>query len=483
VRDLRQLKADLAEIERLEAKQRSESLLAYVLASDPTYLAGWVHEAICAKLEQFSADVRAERSPRLMLTMPPRHGKSFIASERFPVWHLGRAPHHRVVIASYGQELANTASRRARSLASQAMTRRTFPRLRVDGARRAMNDWETTAGGSMRAVGLGAGITGHGGHVIIIDDPIKGAEAAASPAIRAKVWDWYTSDLYTRRMPGAGILVIQTRWHDDDLAGRLLRAIDQDPMADRWEVINFPAIAEDDEPRRRRGEALHEARFPLDELVKTRGTVGPRTWASLYQQRPVPDGGAIFRREWFRYYREIPARDKRSRLIQSWDTAQKAAQHNDFSVCTTWLEVEQLLYLLDVYRARLTYPQLRHQVVAQADKWRDLDLGPDAVLIEDKGSGTDLLNDLKADRTFRYSLIPIEPIGDKVLRADREAPAFEAGRVYLPERHSGLAELEHELVTFPAAAHDDQVDSVTQALRYFRERRRGADYARRMAQL
>ena len=229
-------------------------LLPFVERFNPEYNAGWVHKDICRRLEQFSKDVVDKKSPRLMLFMPPRHGKSTLASVAFPAWHMGRNPDHEFISCSYSGSLAMGFSRKVRQLLREPTYKTAF-KTRLDPDSQSAEAWLTTAGGGYVAAGVGGGITGKGAHILVIDDPVKNRDDAESQNNRDSNWDWYTSTAYTRLAPGGGVLVILTRWHDDDLAGRLLRAGTEG--GDEWEVVSYPAIAEEDEQFRQAGEALH----------------------------------------------------------------------------------------------------------------------------------------------------------------------------------------------------------------------------------
>lgn len=277
---------------------------------------------------------------KLMIFCPPRHGKSQLATIRFPAWTLERWPHKRVIIGSYNATLAESFSRMTRRLCA--------PRMLLSDERAAVSDWETAAGGGMRAVGVGGGVTGRGADLIVIDDPVKSREEANSQAYRQRVWDWYRDDLYTRQEPGAAIVLILTRWHMDDLAGRILES----PEGSEWTIVRLPALAEPNDPLgRAEGQALWPERYDEDELARIRATLGS-SFEALYQQRPSALEGAIFRREWWRYFREQP---KFTRIVQSWDTAFKAGQDNDYSVCTTWGEADNGYYLLDRWKRRVEF--------------------------------------------------------------------------------------------------------------------------------
>ena len=250
-------------------------LLPFVERFNPDYQAGWVHKDICQRLEQFSRDVAEKKSPRLMLFMPPRHGKSTLASVAFPAWHLGRHPDHEFISCSYSGSLAMGFSRKVRQLLREPTYKTAF-QTRLDPDSQSAEAWLTTGGGGYVAAGVGGGITGKGAHVLVIDDPVKNREDAESQNNREANWDWYTSTAYTRLAPGGGVLVILTRWHDDDLAGRLLKAGSEG--GDEWTVVKYPAIAEEDEDFRDQGDALHPERYDAKSLKQIRWTkrlVGP----------------------------------------------------------------------------------------------------------------------------------------------------------------------------------------------------------------
>jgi predicted phage terminase large subunit-like protein len=301
-------------------------------------------------------------------------------------------------------------------------------------------------GGSYYAVGIGGGLTGRGFDLGIIDDPTKDAEEAQSANIREKVWEWYRTVFRTRAAPGAAVIVVMTRWHHDDLVGRLLRLAAEDPQADQWEVLHLKAITD--------GQALWPERYPIEALEGIRTTIGSLAFASLYQGEPEIEGGNIVRREWWRYYRELP---KCTRIIHSWDTAFKGGKTDDWSVCTVWGESETGYHLIDLWRGRVEFPELKRQVVALNDRDR-----PAAIIVKDAASGQSLIQELR--RGTRLPVLPVRPDRDKVRRLTAVTPLIEAGRVLLPERAPWLADYVDEMSAFPNGEHDDQVDSSSQAL-------------------
>lgn len=461
---------DYEDEDALRATLARGCLAGFIDYTMPGYQMGWVHESICRELDSFLDSVLKKKSPRLMITMPPRSGKSELATRRFPAYAFGRNPDITVISTSYGADLSSRMNRDVQRIMDDEVYTGLFPGSRLSGKNirtvaggnylRNSDIFEIVGhGGSYRSAGVGGGITGMGGDILIIDDPLKDRAEADSPTIRNKVWDWYTSTLYTRLAPGGGILLIQTRWHMDDLAGRLLEA-ERAGDGDSWRVVNFPAIAERDEEHRKTGEALHPERYPLEQLLAIKSALGSRDWEALYQQKPVPDGGAIFRKEWVRYYlpKDLPARF--AKTVISWDMTFKDSEDSDFVVGQVWGKRGADCYLLDQVRGRMGFTATLAAFGALAEKW------PLALekLVEDKANGPAVIDSLR--RTVP-GIIPIEPDGGKTARAHAVTPLFESGNVHIPHPslYPWVGDYEAELLQFPAAAHDDQVDATTQAIR------------------
>jgi predicted phage terminase large subunit-like protein len=402
--------------------------------------------------------VERGESRRLLLFLPPRHGKSMTGTQLFPAWYLGRHPNRSVITATYAQELSDDFGRRVKNLVTSPLHQAIFPGCRLSGDSASMRRFSTTAGGSYYAVGRGGPITGRGCDLLLLDDPIKDREEANSETIRRALHEWYSHVAYTRLQPGGAIVLIETRWHMDDLAGWLLR----EHLDERWEVVSLPAIAETDEDFRKVGSALWPERFPLLTLEQIRSSVGSAAWASLYQQRPAAAEGAIFQRAWWQFY-QPPLSIHFTRRVQSWDTAFKGGAENDYSVCTTWGVAEGGYYLLHLWRGRVEFPRLKQIFLTLAGEWK-----PSAILVEDRASGQSLIQELKAGTSLPVLAVKVDT--DKVTRAQAVTPLIESGKVFVPSGASWLADFLDELATFPAGVHDDCVDSVTQALNYLRER-------------
>jgi predicted phage terminase large subunit-like protein len=416
---------------------------------------------------------------RLVVNQPPRSLKSIAVSVAYPAWVLGHDPAAQIICASYGQDLADKHARDCRTLMSSAFYQRLFPRTRLSIEKQSINEFITTAQGFRLSTSVGGVLTGRGADLIILDDPLK-PDDAMSETRRNSVNDWYDGTLVSRlnsKETGVIIIVMQ-RLHQDDLVGHVR---DQE----EWEVSSFPAIAREDEIHliesplgqrrfeRKTGEALQPERESLLTLSGIRQTIGAYNFASQYQQDPMPVGGAIVRTEWLRYYDLSDLPSSFSCILQSWDTANKSGELNDFSVCTTWGATYDSFYLLAVFRRRLNYPDLKRAVLEQARIHN-----ADIVLIEDKASGTQLIQDLKAEGV--YGIVPFDPPpgSDKVLRLHSQSAEFESGRVLLPHSAPWLDEYVCELTTFPGTKYDDQVDSTTQALAHLKANRTLAIWAK-----
>jgi predicted phage terminase large subunit-like protein len=422
----------------------------------------WHLEVIAAKLTA----VREGKIRRLIINLPPRHLKSLMASIAFPAWCLGQDPSAQILCVSYAQDLADKLARDCRSIMMSPWYRRIFP-TRLSSQRQAVQEFVTTRQGYRLATSTGGVLTGRGADIILIDDPLK-PEEALSDAQRQAANDWFDHTLYSRlndKRHGA-IVIIMQRLHEDDLVGHVLAQED-------WEVVRFPAIAEDDEVhqietiwglrcfRRRCGEALHPEREPLETLDRIRRTIGEYHFAGQYQQSPAPLGGGLVKAEWFKRYGEKDRPERFDRIVQSWDTANKATDLSDFSVCTTWGVKGKNLYLIGLFRRRLEYPALKRAVREQQSLF-----DANVVLIEDKASGTQLIQELIDDGC--HGVTRYEPTCEKIMRLHAQTAMIENGFVRIPETAPWLDEYLHELMVFPKGKHDDQVDSTAQFLDWFK---------------
>lgn len=392
----------------------------------------------------------SEGNGRIIIDMPPRHGKSEFISKWLPAWYLDTFPSRNIILTSYGDELAGSFGRWVRNFLNESP----HARVKLKSDSTSAQRFDTTFGGSMITAGIGGGITGRGGHLLICDDPYKNWEEASSENFRKKVKDWFDTTFKTRQEPNCTIILLMTRWHHDDLAGQLIA-----DTQEKWDVISFPAIAEENDILGRSvGQPLCPDRYDVDSLLAIKAGLPDQYWNSLYQQRPSSLAGDIFKTEWWKSYDSPPQHF--TNKVQFWDTAQKPGITNDYSVCATWGFSYNGAYLLDVWRKKVEAPELEDAVKQQFNLWR-----PNQVQIEDKSSGISIIQYLQ--RFTSLPVIPYMPRSDKVLRAIASTPFIRAGRCFLPKQAHWLSDFVKEHNEFPNGAHDDQVDTTSQMVEYF----------------
>lgn len=457
------VKPSQSDIARAALAQRElcrRSLLPYMEQFTPNYQAGWVHKDMCRRLEKFSKDVVDRKSPRLMLFCPPRVGKSAIGSIGFPGWHIGQNPSHEFISCAYAGDLALTFSRKVRNHLKSPAYKNIF-KTRLDPKSQASGGWITTEGGGYVAAGVGGGITGKGAHILMIDDPVKNREEAESQNTREANWDWYTSTAYTRLAPGGGILVIMTRWHDDDLAGRLLQ-MEATDQGDSWEVVRYPAIAEEDEEFRKKGEALHPERYDIEALNRIQRAVGPRDWEALYQQNPVADDGDYFTRDMIKYFTHDDMDVDELTYYQAWDLAIGKNDRNDYTVgITVGVDSQDRMYVVDLIRDRLDGLEIVEAILDQFELWRPKTVGIERGHI-DMAIGP-LLEKRKGERNlYECFTVPLKTgRRDKEMRARAIQGRMQQGKVLFPANEKFTGPLVSELLRFPNGVHDDQVDALS----------------------
>lgn len=450
-----------------EQEKARRSLLDFTLYTKPDYEVNWHHERLCEALDKLISG----ETKRLMVFMPPRNGKSELGSRRFPAYLLGKDPNAQIIAASYSADLASRMNRDVQRIIDSPEYQEVFPDTSLNGS-----NVRTIANGSYlrnsdifeivghkgvyKSSGIGGGITGLGMTYGIIDDPFKNRKEAESKTIRNAVWDWYASTFYTRLEKDARVLIILTRWHEDDLAGRLLKQAEEDPEAEQWTIINYPAIAEDPIDKtdpREPGEPLWPNKYSLKALTKIKKAVGTYEWSALYQQRPSPSEGNILNRKWWQYYRVTP--DNFDEIIQSWDCAFKDNDDSDYVVGQVWGKSGADKYLLDQVKARMDLPTTINALKSLSAKW------PRATtkLIEDKANGPAVIQMLKHEIS---GMIPVNPQGGKVARAYAASPEVEAGNVYLPDPSIApwIHDFVEETAAFPNSTNDDATDCFTQAM-------------------
>jgi predicted phage terminase large subunit-like protein len=433
----------------------------YEINPQINFIPGQYIELLASTLDK----CRDGRKRRQIINLPPRTLKSLAASVAFPAWLFGHDPGKQIICASYGQDLSDKHALDCRTLMASAFYRDLFPGTVLSTAKQSLNDFMTTAQGFRLSTSVGGSLTGRGADIIILDDVMK-PEDALSETRRKSGNDWYRTTLLSRlnsKEDGVIIIVMQ-RLHQDDLVGNVLDS------GENWEVLSLPAIAREDESyliespfgnrtyRRKAGEVLHPERDSLETYLKIREASGEFVFQSQYQQDPTSREGGMIKKAWIKYY-EPGQFSKDMLILQSWDTASSCGELNDYSVCTTWGLHNTDFYLLDVYRKRLSYPDLKRAVGEQFRKFY-----PFKVLIEEKSSGISLLQDLNSEGVYGVESYKPAPGSDKIMRLGAQSLKFESARVCLPKQAPWLDEYVRELTGFPGSKYDDQVDSTSQAL-------------------
>jgi predicted phage terminase large subunit-like protein len=401
---------------------------------------------------------------RLAICLPPRHLKSITASVAFPAWILGHHPMAKIICVSYSKELSGGLADACRKVMASEWYRKLFPGTRLSRGGNADGLITTTAGGQRVATSVGGTLTGLGGEFLIVDDIIKAGDANSDPT-RTGANKWFDDTLLSRlNNPNKDcIVVVGQRLHVDDIFGHVL-----EKQPERWSKLLLPLIAERDEEipigpglvhHRRASELLQPSRLSRNKAEELKASMREANFAAQYQQNPTPPGGNLIRRDWLKVYPCDPDRADFEMIVQSWDTASSTRDTADFSVCTTWGVREHQYYLLDVVRARLDYPALKQRVIAEYDRHR-----PHRLLIENADLGRALISDLRAQGIIRP--IGIHPVQDKLTRAEAQSDRISSGRVHLPEESPWREEFMNEILSFPNGRHDDQIDSMTQFLKW-----------------
>ena len=442
--------------ELLARRSARKSLLAFTEYRNPAYVAAPHHALIAEKLEA----VERGEIKRLMIFMPPRHGKSELASRSFPAWFLGRNPDKQIIASSYNSDLAGDFGREVRNIVGSPEYRAVF-QTSLSADSQAADRWHTNNGGSYVAAGVGTAITGRGAHVFLIDDPVKDREEADSDLKRKRVKDWYTSTAYTRLMPGGAIVIIQTRWHIDDLSGWLLD--EQAKGGEKWEVLSLPAITDEG--------ALWPDWYSMERLSEIKNVIGPRDWSALYQQSPTPDGGGAFKRDWPQTYDETP--DDVAPSCNKYilvDAANEKRKTSDYTaIWVVGIAEDGNYYVLDMYRDRMNLTERATMVMKLHRKWK-----PRQVRYERYGLMADVqhIKIMQGQQNYRFEITEVAGQAPKNDRIKRLIPIFEEGKVYFPQSmhrtdHEGKTHdlvrvfIEEEMLAFPVGRHDDMIDALS----------------------
>lgn len=452
---------ELTQLETLKTKENAQlHFMDFVSKVWPTFIGGRHHKDMAHAFER----VARGEIKRLIINMPPRHTKSEFASYLLPAWFLGKFPQKKVIQTSHTAELAVGFGRKVRNLVDSEVYKSIFPGVGLQSDSKAAGRWATNKGGDYFAIGVGGAVTGKGADILIIDDPHSEQEATlaeSNPEVYDKVYEWYTSGPRQRLQPGGSIIIVMTRWSKRDLTAQVVKSAAQ-REGENWEVIEFPALFEDDRP-------LWPEFWSKEELLALRNELPVGKWMAQYMQAPTSDVNAIIKREWWRIW-EHDHPPHCDFLIQSWDTAFTKTERSDYSACTTWGVFYQdddtglpqaNIILLNAFKKRMEFPELKQRAMEEYKEW-----DPDAFIVEAKASGAPLIFELRAMGIPVQEYTPSKG-NDKVARLNSVADLFASGRVWAPETR-WAEEVMEEIASFPSGEHDDLVDSTSQALLRFR---------------
>ena len=452
---------DLERLEELKGKEAAQvDFMSFVRKVWPTFINGRHHVEMAHAFER----VASGNCKRLIINMPPRHTKSEFASYLLPAWFLGKFPSKKVIQTSHTAELAVGFGRKVRNLVDSEVYKSIFPGVGLQADSKAAGRWATNQGGDYFAIGIGGAVTGKGADILIIDDPHSEQEAALAETnseVYDKTYEWYTSGPRQRLQPGGSIIIVMTRWSKKDLTGRVVKA-DAARNGEGWEVIEFPALFDDDRP-------LWPEFWEQKELLALKNELPVGKWMAQYMQQPTSEVSAIIKREWWKLW-DAENPPPCEFVIQSWDTAFTKNERSDYSACTTWgvfyqpddTGVDQAnIILLNAFKKRMEFPELKQRAY---EEWKDWD--PDAFIVEAKASGGPLIYELRAMGIPVQEFTPSKG-NDKIARLNAVADIFASGRVWVPATR-WADEVVEEVASFPSGEHDDLVDSTSQALLRFR---------------
>jgi len=457
--EARDLYASVEEHEILKEREEARgSFMTFVKKVWPHFIEGAHHKRMANAFER----VARGECKRLIINMPPRHTKSEFASYLLPAWFLGNFPEKKIIQTSHTAELAVGFGRKVRNLVDSDVFSETFPGVGLQADSKAAGRWNTNHRGDYFAIGVGGAVTGKGADILIIDDPHSEQEAAlaaTSPEIYDKVYEWYTSGPRQRLQPGGSIVIVMTRWSQRDLTGQVLKA-DAQRGGEGWEVIEFPAILPSGKP-------LWPSFWSLVELEALREELPNGKWQAQYQQNPVGNESAIIKRDWWQWWEEDNPPECEY-ILQAWDTAFEKNNRADYSAGTTWgvftyhKDNQKYLILLNTYKKRVEFPELKRDVLREYNEYE-----PDTLIVEKKASGAPLIYDLRAMGIPVSEYTPSKG-QDKFARLNSVSDIIASGKVWVP-RTRWAEELVDEIASFPSGEHDDLVDSTTLALMRFRQ--------------
>lgn len=463
--------AELEELEpildELEARKRAQAarddLIEFCKQMDPNYKVGTHHRMLANML----MDIAEGKKDRISVNIAPRHGKSQLVSIYFPAWFIGKYPDKKVLMVSHTADLAVDFGRKVRNLIATDEYKRIYPSVSLAADSKSAGRWNTNFGGEYFATGVGSALAGRGADLLLIDDPHNEQDIVnGNYEVFEKAWTWFTTGARTRLMPGGRIAIIQTRWHPDDLTGKVIKDMSINEGTDQYEVVEFPAILNENTPNEK---ALWPEQFSLDALARIRAGMPTFQWNAQYQQNPTAEGAAIIKREWWRIWeKETPPACEY--IILAMDTAAETNNRADYTAITTWgvFKDERLtednfhIILLNAINIRLEFPELKDLALEQWNEWK-----PDSFIVEKKSSGVALYQELRRMGIPVSEFTPSRGTGDKMVRLNAVADLFRSGMVWRSE-HRWAEEVVEQIAGFPAVSHDDLCDSTTLALNRFR---------------
>jgi len=457
-------------VDELDARKKNklayDDLIEFCKAMQPDYIVGQHHRILA---DMLMAIEQGEKD-RICVNIPPRHGKSQLVSIFFPAWFLGRNPNKKVMMVSHTTDLAVDFGRKVRNLISVDAYKSIFPTVALAADSKSAGRWNTNVGGEYYACGVGSALAGRGADLLLVDDPHSEQDVInGNFSVFEKAYEWYTFGARTRLMPGGRVAIIQTRWHMDDLTGRVVRDMTQNERADEFEVIEFPAILDlEDKAGKPIQKPLWPEFFDLDALLRTKASMPVFQWNAQYQQEPTAEEAALVKREWWQHWeREDPPNCEY--IIMSLDAAAEKHNRADFTALTTWgvffnEEVDAYhIILLNSIKKRLEFPELKELAMEEYADWE-----PDSFIVEKKSAGTALYQEMRRMGLPVQEYTPHRGSGDKLARLNSVADIVASGLVWMPETR-WAEEVIEEIAGFPFMSHDDLVDSTVMALMRFRQ--------------